>query len=271
MLPTETAVFDILRENAELNILPLYKSMQTHQIREKGPGNLVTDADEASEEFLSDKLSDMIQGSLVVGEEAVFKDKKLLNALNTDSPVWIIDPIDGTYNFTHGRSKWGVLLSLAYKGDIVFGVMYDVLNNHFIFAKQGEGTYLRDENGKDQKLDLKSPPKPTTKYCGHVGGAQAWHFKKLNPFCGEINNIRCSMHDFWALLTGKIDFTFHTSTTPWDHSAPSIVVKEAGGYVAAGAEGQEYNVCQKQRYLLATYNQNDWKELADNFHSVLKK
>ena len=79
------------------------------------------------------------------------------------------------------------------------------------------------------------------------------------------------MHDFWSLLTGKIDFTFHTSTTPWDHSAPAIVVKEAGGFVAAGAEAHDYDVCLKQKYLLATYDDEVWTELANNFHSVLKK
>lgn len=269
MLPTETAIFDILRANADLNIMPLYNSLQSHQIREKNPGNLVTDADEASEAYLSQKLSVLLPESLVVGEEAVFKDKKILNALNMDQPVWIIDPIDGTYNFTHGRSKWGVLLSLAYKGEIVFGVMYDVLNDQFIFAKKGEGTYLHKDN-KNSPIKLTSPQRPTTEYCGHVGGSQAWHFKKLKPFCGQISNIRCSMHDFWTFLTGGIDFTFHTSTTPWDHSAPSIVVKEAGGYLAVGANGNDYDVRQKQKHLLATYNKADWEDLAGNFHSVLK-
>ncbi len=271
MLPTEDKIFEVLRENADKHILPYYKSMDAEQIREKAPGNLVTEADEASEEYLTKVLPKLIPDSLVVGEEAVYKDKNVLKCLDADQPVWIVDPIDGTYNFTHGRSNWGVLLSLSYMGEIVFGVMYDVLNQQFIFAKKGEGTYICGADNIKKPLQMTAPDKPTSQYCGHVGGAQAWHFKKLNPFCGQISNIRCSLHDYWSLVTGKIDFTFHSSTTPWDHSAPSIIIKEAGGYIAAGADADPYNVRQRQKYLLSTYNQADWQEMAANFHSVLQK
>lgn len=269
MIPSIENIIDVLQENAEENILPYFKQLSDNQIREKAPGNLVTDADEASEIFLAKNLSKLIKDSVVVGEEAVHKDKKVLENLNGERPVWIVDPIDGTYNFTHGRSNWGVFVSLYYQQELLFGILYDVMNQKFIFANKGEGAYMRDEAGKDFQIQMKAPDKALSEFCGHVGGAQAWHFKKLNRFCGKISNIRCSMHDFWSLLTGQIDFTFHSNTTPWDHSAPAIIVREAGGFMAAGHDKKTYDPRFKQKHLLTTYNEEIWQELADQFHTVL--
>ena len=259
---------EILEKNAEAHILPYYRQLSKDQVREKSPGNLVTDADEASEAFLTEALPTLVEHSLVVGEEAVAKDEKTLDFLNADKPVWIIDPIDGTYNFTRGRSKWGVLISLFHNNRLIFGCMHDVLNQQFMYAFRGEGAYHYKDN-QEKKLSLIQPDKPVSQFCGHVGGAQAWHFKKLNQFCGDISNIRCSMHDFWAFLAGDIDFTFHSNTTAWDHSAASMIIEEAGGYMAAGHDHQPYDPRLRQKHLLSTYNRQTWQDLADKFHTVL--
>lgn len=265
-------VFTILTENAAQNILPYFQHLKDDEIREKGPGNLVTDADEASEIFLSTALQALLQDSMVVGEEAVAKDVNVLNAFQSDKPIWIIDPIDGTYNFAHGRSKWGVFVSLAYKGEVVFGTMYDVLNKEFIFAYKGEGAHHLSAEGDTNRRYLTRPEGALESYKGHVGGGQPWHFKALNDLCAGITNVRCSLHDCWAFVDGEIDFIVHKSSTPWDHSSPSLVIKEAGGVFYVGNRKDTFTPDMMGRgYILATYTEQDWDTLAARFFPALAR
>src|SRR5690242_20626479 len=102
----------IIRHVSETEVMPRFNNLQKSEIREKHPGDFVTVADEASEREFTKLLSGLLPGSLVVGEEAVSKDLSVLEKLKDDKPVWVIDPIDGTYNFSHGRSKFGILIAL---------------------------------------------------------------------------------------------------------------------------------------------------------------
>jgi|AntRauTorckE6833_2_1112554.scaffolds.fasta_scaffold05220_5 fructose-1,6-bisphosphatase/inositol monophosphatase family enzyme len=265
-------VLEILRENAQKNILPYFKALTQDQIREKKPGDLVTDADEASELFLTDKLSKLLPYSKVVGEEAVARDKTVLNLINDDTLVWVVDPIDGTYNFAHGRSKWGVLLSLVHKNEVIFGVLYDVLNEKIIFAKRGEGCHLVMPDDAVSQIKLQKKETDIKEYIGHTDGRQTWCIKKLNDLCKEVHNIRCSLHDCWGLLSGEIDFTLHHSVTAWDHSAPFLAVEEAGGYIRAGWDKQRFSSrAIGHGYLLATYDEEKWDELAETLFKAMSR
>lgn len=63
----------------------------------------------------------------------------------TDDPTWIIDPIDGTYNFIHEFPLIAISVAMAYKKQVVIGIIYNPVTNHLFTSKRGEGAYL---NGK---------------------------------------------------------------------------------------------------------------------------
>jgi fructose-1,6-bisphosphatase/inositol monophosphatase family enzyme len=267
-------VLDLLYENAEKNILPYFQRLQDDQIStKKHEGDLVTVADVASEEFLTDKLSKLLPDSLVVGEEAVSKDESVLKTFDSDKPIWIIDPIDGTFNFANGRSRWGVFVSLAYKGEVVFANMFNLLGDELIFAYKGEGTHhwTKADDALNQ-IQLSKPDKPYKDYAGHVGGAQAWHFKALNGLCGHFENIRCSLHDAYDFLNGEIDFNFHKATTPWDHSGPYLTVTEAGGLFRIGRKKIPFEPhMMGEGYVLMTYDDDSWDALGDSFFTAMER
>lgn len=77
--------------------MPLWQNLRQGDVAEKTPDEIVTIADRSCESFLMDHLPKLIEGSLVLGEESVHANPSLLSALNSDAPVWIIDPLDGTY------------------------------------------------------------------------------------------------------------------------------------------------------------------------------
>jgi len=109
-------VAGIIREIAEEQVLPRFQALADHEVQEKVAGELVTVVDLAVEDHLTRRLTELLPGSLVVGEEAVHADPALMDRLASDAPVWIIDPIDGTRNFAHGRPVFAIMVALAKAG-----------------------------------------------------------------------------------------------------------------------------------------------------------
>src|SRR3546814_18101871 len=104
-------------EIAAEDVLPRFQALAAHEIHEKAAGEVVTVVDVAVEKRLTARLTDLLPGSLVVGEEAVHAEPALMDQLASDAPVWILDPIDGTRNFAHGRPVFAIMVALAQGGD----------------------------------------------------------------------------------------------------------------------------------------------------------
>ena len=103
-------VADLIKTCAEEIILPRYQQLKDHEIDTKtGPRDLVTQADILAEAFLEQELPNLYTGSTVVGEEGISRGDHDLKTLqcSADQPVWVIDPVDGTYNFVHGNDHFG--------------------------------------------------------------------------------------------------------------------------------------------------------------------
>src|SRR4051794_37822449 len=90
----------LIEEAAAAEIAPRFGKLVAGDIREKGPNDLVTVADVAMERRLPPALAGLLPGSTVVGEEAVSDDAQIHDRLDGTDPVWVIDPVDGTTNFT---------------------------------------------------------------------------------------------------------------------------------------------------------------------------
>ena len=141
MLPDIDRVSTIIREVAEAEILPRFRCLAAADVREKGPGDLVTVADEESERQLTRRLMELVPNSAVIGEEAVAVDQKVLDRIFDDAPVWIIDPVDGTSNFASGKPAFGVIVAYARRGETVAGWIHDPLGKRMAVAMKGEGAW----------------------------------------------------------------------------------------------------------------------------------
>jgi len=143
----------LIVEAAAEEIMPRYTKLAAGDVREKGPGDLVTVADEAMEHRLTALLQDLLPGSAVVGEEAAARDGAVLRRLATDEPVWIIDPVDGTSNFAQAKGDFGVMVALVVGGRGVAGWIYDPVGGRMATAELGAGAWL---NGK--RLSVAAAP-----------------------------------------------------------------------------------------------------------------
>ena len=96
-------VSGLIRAAVEAKILPRFRNLAAGEVAQKGPNDPVTIADIEAEEMLSRLLLEAYPGTLVVGEELVSREPATLDALLGDTPVWVIDPVDGTMNFADGQ------------------------------------------------------------------------------------------------------------------------------------------------------------------------
>lgn len=248
-------IADIIRHVAATEVMPRYNNLKASDVREKNPGDVVTVADEASEKLFTQLLGEALPGSLIVGEEAVSKDVAVLNKFKDRQPVWIIDPIDGTHNFMHGKDKFGILISLVQGGKTQYAWAFDILGNRMAIAQAGAGTFI---NGQRQKIS--DVPKDIGQMVGRGGKKRPI---LSHPF-KEFHNQRCSLHDCMDFLTGTADFIANLhKVTPWDHGATTLLAAEAGGYAAMDQLDKPYDPTLWGRaFLLIAPDRAAWSALS---------
>jgi len=261
-------VAEILRHVAATEVMPRFKNLAEGEIREKNPGDFVTVADEASEKALGEALRALLPGSDVVGEEAVAKDASVLERLKGDKPVWVIDPIDGTYNFAHNRSHFGILLALVQGGETQYGWVFDAPGDRMAIAVKGQGATIDGE-----KAQICDTAQELSDMVGMGGGGQAWHFEPAQGIVKEIINVRSSLHDFLTLAAGGADFVVHINkVTPWDHSATVLLAQEAGAHVALAGEGIPFSPdMHRHCMLIAAPDAARWQLLSDALYPKLSR
>lgn len=217
------AVAAIMREVAQTEILPRYKTLEKHEIRQKShPGDLVTAADEAAEKALAEHLRALLPGSVVVGEESVAAEPEVLRKLQEAAPVWVLDPVDGTRNFAHGVARFAVMVALVQNGDTVGGWILDPLADVIYVAQPGSGSW---RNGT--RIHVCEPAPLQTL----VGATGYGHAKLFKPRGMRTRQTGSAAHDYMQASDGRVGFAvFRRRLHPWDHAAGALIHHEAGGY-----------------------------------------
>ena len=263
MLPDTTKVSTLLREAAADLILPRFQRLETGDIQAKAPGDLVTIADLETEHRLTPQLCDLLPGSIVVGEEAASKDPTVLERLSGDTPVWVIDPVDGTANFAAGIPLFAVMVSLIRSGEVVQSWILDPVKDHMAVAGRGEGAWL-----DGQRLHVAAPATPD-----HMSGSLTLRFgnrqlvRKIagrSNLVGSVFSFRCAGQEYLALASGRVHFALYHRLLPWDHAAGWLLHHEAGGY-SRRLDRSAYTPRTHDGGLLLTPDEASWNAL----HEVL--
>lgn len=255
-------VASILREAAQAEILPRFNRLKESEIFEKtGPNDLVTAADLATEALLSERLLDIVPGSVVVGEEGVAKDPGILDRLAGNENVWIIDPVDGTLNFTKGNREFTVIVALARDGVVRAGWIHHVLDDNGVMAEEGGGAW--DSDGARLQVASAAPFGEMTGalYVGARRTPELYErVKALKSRRGPRSHMSCAGAEYLALARGAIHYAIFTRLLPWDHAAGNLIHAEAGGY-AAMLDGRPYRPEPIEGNLLIAPDEDTWHEL----------
>lgn len=220
-------VAELMRETAAAELLPRFRNLAKSDIREKRPGDIVTVADVASEQRLAVGLAKILPGVPVVGEEAVELDAGLLDLIGRPGErCWIVDPLDGTANFSRGEDRFAMIVCLVDNAETVAGWILDVPNDRIAVALKGQGVTL---DGKT--IRGKPPARPPKGLIGYA--VRKALDRQLAPEhrrrLGDLSTLNCAGREYIDILAGRYDFNLYRRTKPWDHAAGALMLTEAGG------------------------------------------
>ncbi len=255
----------LIRRTAEECILPRFQRLASHEVREKSPGNLVTAADVDAEHMLSRLLADALPGAAVVGEEAAAHDPAILARLAEHEHVWIIDPVDGTHQFAHGKPEFAVIVALVARGVVRAGWIHDPLRNATVAAEAGAGTWLLGAVAGPVRLQV-APAPPLGMARGVLlgklaSGARASDVAGARFTVGPISFVRSAGQIYLRLVERRLDYAFFTRALPWDHAAGWLIHAEAGGY-GRFLDGAPYSPSRHVGPILYAPDREKWRAIA---------
>lgn len=245
VLAAPERVLDIMHDVANTEILPRFQKLKASDIFEKKPGDLVTVADHASEAAFRKHLPQHLPGSVILGEEGYEDDPKSLNVLKGTAPVWIVDPVDGTRNFAHGKQPFTVIVALVLEGVTHAGWIIDPLKQDAVWAVKGQGAWHMAQ-GETTKIErnAKAPDELTMT----AGFKLRERMARASDEAGfsvpnVVDRYRCAGREYMDIAIGTLDLArFGGILKPWDHAAGCLIVRELGGLADNLDTGLPYKV-----------------------------
>jgi fructose-1,6-bisphosphatase/inositol monophosphatase family enzyme len=264
-LPVDPAsVAAVLVEAGQREILPRYRNLAAADIATKsGPNDLVTAADLAAEAFLAERLGALLPGATMVGEEAASRDPGLVRRLAEESWSWVVDPVDGTYNFAKGKPGFSVIVALVRAGRTMGGWIHDPLGGASLTALSGGGAWI---GGTRARLAV---PGSLAAFAGayYISASRApglrQRLKSVSGRLGPASFVGSAGAEYLAMAAGRLHGAVFTNQWPWDHAAGILAATEAGGHVAY-LDGALYRPSEnRQRPLLIASDPATWQGVAD--------
>lgn len=214
--------------------------------REKGPADLVTDADLASQDAIQQLLTSRFPNYAFLGEESSEQERS--EALASGKPLWVVDPLDGTANFVHSLPSFSVSIALIESGQPVVGVVYDpLLDTLYLAAQDPTSRRLRvSKNGKAISVSDCAELKRAMVCCSFRPGV-----KREDPEVGQFLNILersqsvrrlgSAALNLCYVAEGCLDAYWANSVKTWDVAAGYLIAKAAGAQFAA-TDGSDFDL-----------------------------
>lgn len=196
----------------------------------EGSGNIVTEADKASEEVILQILGDTVPTHGVLAEESGAHEHR-------GTPyLWVIDPLDGTTNYAHMLPMVSVSIALLYSGVPIVGVVYNPILDDLFTATIGNGSYLNGNRLQVSRVkDLEHSLLATgfgydRRTVKDNNYAEFIHFTNLTQ---GVRRLGSAALDLAYVASGVFDGYWERGIQPWDVAAGALLVSEAGGQVTA--------------------------------------
>lgn len=197
--------------------------------REKGPRDLVTEADWASQHAIEELLLRRFPDHNFLGEE----DPQQLAQLSAEAPCWVVDPLDGTTNFVHGMPTFAVSVALMQQGKVEVGVVYNPVSDECFRASRGGGAELNGEQIRASDCGQLSQAMVAASFSAQVSddSAEVRRFVQVLTRCQALRRLGSAALNLCYVAAGRLDAYWATSVKAWDMAAGALLIEEAGGVV----------------------------------------
>lgn len=256
----------VLRDAAKAEIMPRFRRLDEGMIRTKSEAiDLVTEADEAAERAITARLKELEPDAIVVGEEAVAADPRLLDVLADDADYAItIDPVDGTANFAAGLPLFAVMAAVVRRGEVVAGIIYDPMGDDWLVAEQGGGAWLVFPDGRRVRQTFAAPV-PLERMVGVASPFLLPH-EQRGPILRNLDKVRinasyrCAGHEYRMAVGGHLHYLMYGKLMPWDHLPGTLIAREAGAYFGR-LDGSPYLPSHTSGGLIVASDQHSFETL----------
>ncbi len=208
--------------------------------RKKEEINLVTEIDKGSEQKIIEYIKSKFPHHGILAEESG-------EAKVESDYKWIIDPLDGTTNYTHSFPVFCVSIALEYKGEVILGVVYDPNFDELFWAEKGKGAFLNGKRINVSKTDKLIKSMLATGFPYNVRENPdncIEHFVNFLMEAQAIRRLGSAALDLVYVACGRLDGFWEVNLNPWDVAAGKIIIEEAGGTIT-DFFGNKFNIYTK--------------------------
>ena len=197
--------------------------LQPREIHAKGWSDFYTDADLAAQSTIVAMIQAHDPQAAILAEEG-------LNPSPQDTAFWVIDPLDGTTNYSRHVALFAVSIAYVERGQPVVGVVYDPVRDHVFSAEREQGAWLNTD-----RISAATTAHIAEAIIGVDWGreeqprAQALDWlSRAGRDCRTTRALGSAALGLSYLAAGWIDVYFHPMLAPWDGAAGQVIAEEAG-------------------------------------------
>ncbi|MBD3426256.1 MAG: inositol monophosphatase [Candidatus Omnitrophica bacterium] len=203
-----------------------------------GINDLVTDVDKGSEKIIISRIKNEFPEHSILAEESGEEDAGSVFR-------WVIDPLDGTTNYTHSFPFFCVSIGVLYGKKVIAGVVYDPSRDELFTAIDGSGAFL---NGMPIKVSGAQAVKDSLIATGFAYNIQTKkenvsYFGRMLQHAQAVRRAGSAALDLCYVACGIFDGFWEMGLHPWDTAAGQLMVTEAGGKVT-NMSGEMFDIFQ---------------------------
>jgi len=201
---------------------------------------LVTEADLAADSLIRKGIQSAFPDDLILTEET----NQI--PLEPDRPLWVIDPLDGTTNFSLGLHTWGVSIARLVSGFPDIAALYFPIYQELYSAKRGQGAYL---NRQRLTIHGQSKPPQTSFFACCSRTFQQYEVRVRY----KTRILGAAAYDFCCVARGAAIAGFQATPKIWDLAAGWLVLEEAGGIAELFTGGSPFPFLADKTYTSMIY------------------
>jgi myo-inositol-1(or 4)-monophosphatase len=209
-------------------ILQHFGNLLASEIEEKAKNDLVTIADRESEEAIKEYIWKHFPDHDILAEESGLFERK-------ESYRWIIDPLDGTRNYTKGLPVFAVSVAVEFNGELIAGAVYDPIKKELFWAEKGKGAFVNNERIRVSSTTNISEALIGTGFpfkAKEYIDVYLQSFREVFIAVSGVRRLGAASLDLCYTARGIFDGFWELFLSPWDVAAGALIIKEAGGIVS---------------------------------------
>src|SRR5207244_3840515 len=199
----------------------------------RGRANCATAADHAAEKAIVALLQAHDARVPVLAEESVRK------GLVESERLWVVDPIDGTLNFSRGLPFYCVLIGYVEAGRTRAAAVHAPRTNETFRAAEGAGTTMSGVRVHTSKVARLGEAFAVASLRYGETTKKDSRFVVLNSTCARLRVIGSAGLEICYVAMGRLDLFVHEVLSPWDIAAPALIAREAGAAVLSLKTGRD--------------------------------